>query len=67
MAADGATDGGRALYADVEALTDELAAGPWRALGERDTERCAELLEPIVARIWPVLPEDNPIPLRRSS
>jgi hypothetical protein len=67
VAADGAaTDAGRAAYAEVEARTEELAAGPWRALGETGTERCATLLEPLVARIWPVLPEDNPIPLRRS-
>ncbi len=61
-----ATDTGRDVYAGVEALTDELAAGPWRALGERDTARCAAFLEPMVDRIWPVLPEGNPIPLRRS-
>jgi hypothetical protein len=61
-----ATDAGRAAYAEVEACTDALAAGPWRELGERGTERCAALLEPLVARIWAVLPDDNPIPLRRA-
>jgi hypothetical protein len=60
------TDAGRDVYAGVEALTDDLAAGPWRALGERDTARCAALLEPMVDRIWAVLPERNPIPLHRS-
>ncbi len=63
---DGApTEAGRDVYAEVEARTNDLAAGPWRALGERDTERCAALLEPLVERIWAVLPEGNPIPLRR--
>lgn len=60
-----ATPAGRAAYAEVEAHTDALAAGPWRALGERDTERCVAALEPLVERLWPALPDDNPIPLRR--
>jgi hypothetical protein len=58
------TDAGRAAYAEVEQRTDALAAGPWDALGEKDTERCVTLLEPMVERLWPVLPPDNPIPLR---
>jgi hypothetical protein len=58
------TDAGRAAYAEVEQRTDALAAGPWDALGEKDTERCVTLLEPMVERLWPVLPRDNPIPLR---
>ncbi|WP_433379122.1 SCO6745 family protein [Actinoplanes sp. CA-142083] len=56
---------GLAAYEGVEALTDRLAAGPWHRLGEADTERCAELLAPLTARTWAVLPDDNPIPLRR--
>ncbi|MDN3293113.1 hypothetical protein QWM81_03430 [Streptomyces ficellus] len=45
VTADGAaTDAGRALRAEVERRTDELAAGPWVALGDKDTERLAEAL-----------------------
>jgi hypothetical protein len=65
VTADGsATAAARTAYAQVEALTDQLAAGPWRRLGEDRTQRCARLLEPLAARTWTVLPEDNPIPLR---
>lgn len=59
-----ATEAARTAYARVEAVTDELAAGPWRQLGEDTTRRCARLLEPLAARAWAVLPADNPIPLR---
>jgi hypothetical protein len=59
------TTAARKAHAQVEALTDRLAAGPWERLGADRTERCARLLEPLVARIWTVLPDDNPIPLRR--
>ncbi|MFJ6072807.1 hypothetical protein ACIQFU_18475 [Streptomyces sp. NPDC093065] len=46
--ADGsATDEGRALRAEVERRTDELAAAPWRTLGDKDTARLAELLGPV--------------------
>jgi hypothetical protein len=65
LAADGSpTEAARDAYAQVEELTDRLAAGPWRRLGQESTERCADLLGPLVTRIWTVLPEDNPIPLR---
>ncbi|GAA5216617.1 SCO6745 family protein [Streptomyces thinghirensis] len=48
LEADGtATDAGRALRAEVERRTDELAAAPWRALGAEDTARLAELLGPV--------------------
>jgi len=60
-----ATDPGRSAYAEVEALTDRLAAAPWRHLGDAGTERCAGLLAPLAARAWKALPDDNPIPLRR--
>ncbi|AWL38888.1 hypothetical protein [Streptomyces sp. SM18] len=47
LEADGtATDAGRALRAEVERRTDESAAGPWEALGEKGRERLAELLGP---------------------
>jgi hypothetical protein len=60
-----ATTEGRHAYDEVEALTDRLATGPWRSLGNAGTERCAELLRPLAARAWTALPDDNPIPLRR--
>lgn len=48
LEADGtATDAGRALRAEVERRTDELAAAPWQALGAEDTARLAELLGPV--------------------
>lgn len=59
-----ATETARSAYARVEALTDELAAGPWRRLGPKATGRCVQLLEPLAARAYALLPEDNPIPLR---
>ena len=42
-----ATDAGRALRAEIELRTDELAAAPWRALGDEDTARLADLLGPV--------------------
>ncbi|MET9952166.1 hypothetical protein ABZ135_11545 [Streptomyces sp. NPDC006339] len=39
-----ATDAGRALRAEVERRTDELAAAPWAALGPEATGRLADLL-----------------------
>jgi hypothetical protein len=60
-----ATAAGRDAYAEVEALTDRLAANPWLHLGDAGAERCAGLLAPLAARAWTVLPDDNPIPLRR--
>ncbi|MFH8622548.1 hypothetical protein ACH4A8_11660 [Streptomyces vietnamensis] len=45
LAADGtATAEGHALRAEVERRTDELAAGPWTALGPEATTRLADLL-----------------------
>ncbi|WP_407565350.1 SCO6745 family protein [Streptomyces sp. 184] len=45
VTADGtATDAGRALRAEVERRTDELATAPWRAIGADGAERLAELL-----------------------
>ncbi|WP_250034139.1 SCO6745 family protein [Paractinoplanes maris] len=66
VAADGsATAAGREAYARVETLTDQLAAGPWARLGAAATQRCAELLAPLADRARQVIPDDNPIPLRR--
>ncbi|MFJ3712819.1 hypothetical protein [Streptomyces sp. NPDC090053] len=46
--ADGAgTDAGRALRAEVERRTDQLAAHPWQELGAENTARLAELLGPL--------------------
>ena len=39
-----ATDEGRALRAEVERRTDDLAAGPWQAIGAEATNRLADLL-----------------------
>ncbi|WP_241838095.1 SCO6745 family protein [Streptomyces sp. CB03234] len=45
VAEDGtATEAGRALRAEVERRTDELAAAPWAALGDQGTARLSELL-----------------------
>ncbi len=61
-----ATDAGRTAYAEVEEVTDRLAYAPWQRIGAEATARCATLLEPIAERLWKLLPEDNPIPLRHS-
>ena len=60
-----ATPAGRDAYARVELLTDQLAASPWRHLDAAGIDRCAELLAPLAERAWLVVPDDNPIPLRR--
>ncbi|MGY2066227.1 SCO6745 family protein [Blastococcus sp. SYSU DS0619] len=54
---------GRAGVAEIEADTDRLALGPWRALGDRGCDRLAELLRPVrrtvvAAGEWPA---GNPI------
>jgi hypothetical protein len=54
---------GLAMVAAVEADTDRLARGPWRALGDAGCDRLAELLTPIrravvAAGEWP---SGNPI------
>ncbi|RSS51609.1 SCO6745 family protein [Streptomyces sp. WAC01280] len=55
------TDEGRALRAEVELRTDELAAAPWAALGPEATARLAELLGgPWLSAIGSgLLPADN--------
>jgi hypothetical protein len=68
LTADGlATTAGREAYGEIEALTNRLALGPWVALGAERTARCAARLTPLTERVWTVLPDDNPIPLRRPS
>ncbi|MER5962076.1 hypothetical protein [Streptomyces sp. NPDC002057] len=56
-----ATEAGRALRAEVERRTDELAAAPWDALGPDGTARLAELLGgPWLAAIGSgLLPSEN--------
>ncbi|NUS03546.1 MAG: hypothetical protein HOV97_13390 [Nonomuraea sp.] len=51
--ADGtATPAGHALREQVERLTDELAARPWRALGEARAARLAELNRPLLGAVF---------------
>ena len=45
------TDAGRQLRRSIERRTDDVAASPWSQLGERRTERLAELLEPLARTI----------------
>ncbi|MGY1814885.1 SCO6745 family protein [Blastococcus sp. SYSU D00820] len=57
------TSEGLAMVAAIEADTDRLALGPWRALGDPGCDRLAELLLPVrravvVAGDWPT---GNPI------
>lgn len=54
---------GTAMVAVIEADTDRLALGPWRALGDARCDRLAELLAPVRRAVvaggcWPA---DNPI------
>ena len=61
--ADGLTAEGLAIVAAVEADTDRLALGPWRALGDAACDRLAALLAPmrravVAAGEWPA---GNPI------
>ncbi|MEV8018282.1 hypothetical protein AB0O76_18485 [Streptomyces sp. NPDC086554] len=42
-----ATEAGRALRDEVEGRTDELAAAPWRALGDEAVARLADVLGPL--------------------
>ena len=60
---DGLTAEGLAMVAAVEADTDRLALGPWRALGDAGCDRLAALLTPVrravvAAGEWPA---GNPI------
>ncbi|MEU5878369.1 hypothetical protein [Spirillospora sp. NPDC047279] len=49
VGADGAaTAGGRELRDTVERITDDLAIGPWQALGREAADRLAELTLPIL-------------------
>jgi hypothetical protein len=62
--ADGkATEVALAARDRIEASTDALAAGPWRALGRDGAARLAELLRPVSETVLDVLPKPNPIGL----
>ncbi|MFE1381040.1 hypothetical protein ACFW6S_19055 [Streptomyces sp. NPDC058740] len=68
LGADGtATEAGRALRAEVERRTDELAAAPWAALGPQSTARLSELLGgPWLAVIGSgLLPAENTLGIGR--
>ncbi|ROP55259.1 SCO6745 family protein [Streptomyces sp. PanSC9] len=70
LAADGTlTPAGAALRAEVEALTDAAAEGPWRVLGADRTARLAALLEPLARAVEGsgLLPAGNPVGLTRGS
>ncbi|WP_456599454.1 SCO6745 family protein [Blastococcus sp. SYSU DS0616] len=63
LAGDRLTAAGQDAVAGIEAGTDRLAAGPWRALGESGCRRLAELLDPLRRAVvdagdWPA---GNPI------
>lgn len=62
-----ATGAGRALRAEVELRTDELAAAPWTALGPEATSRLAELLgDPWLAVLASgLLPAENTLGIGR--
>ncbi|MER5511361.1 hypothetical protein ABT052_39485 [Streptomyces sp. NPDC002766] len=59
----GLTPAGVAGRAAIEAQTDALAEGPWRTLGQEDTARLADLLDPLAATIRDsdLLPAGNPV------
>ncbi|WP_442945955.1 SCO6745 family protein [Nonomuraea sp. LPB2021202275-12-8] len=47
-----ATERGRALRDQVERMTDELAAEPWRALGEERAQRLVQLAGPFLGAVF---------------
>ncbi|MEV4377516.1 hypothetical protein [Streptosporangium sp. NPDC049644] len=47
-----ATPAGRALRDQVERITDELAAGPWRTLGTESAQRLALLNRPLLGAVF---------------
>ncbi|PZG22777.1 SCO6745 family protein [Nonomuraea aridisoli] len=47
-----ATDEGRALRDQVERMTDQLAAAPWRHLGEERAARLAQLIAPFLGAVF---------------
>jgi hypothetical protein len=57
------TAAGVTAHDELEARTDALAAGPWRAVGSPAAERLAQLLHPLAAQAAADLPFPNPIGL----
>jgi len=57
------TDAGRDARRQIEVHTDELALGPWQALGNDKVERLADLATPLVQRVvgGGAFPLPNPI------
>jgi len=47
----------------IERITDNAAGRPWRAVGEKGTDRLIELLVPLARKVWSVIPLTNPIGL----
>lgn len=58
------TDAGRALRDEVEAHTDAAAAAPYVHLGEDDTRRLWELLQPVAAAVAAGYPRPFTVPER---
>jgi hypothetical protein len=60
---EGLTAEGLAMVAAIEADTDRLALGPWRALGDTGCDRLAELLAPLRRAVVVAgeFPDGNPI------
>jgi hypothetical protein len=56
-----ATSAGRAAHAEMEAVTDRAAEGPWRMMGPDRTARLAELSLPLTRAAGEVLPYPNPV------
>ncbi|MFG1838796.1 hypothetical protein ACGFH8_10225 [Micromonospora sp. NPDC049175] len=57
------TEQSRADFQAIEDATDRAAAHPWQALGDQDTDRLRELLEPIARSGHTLLPESSPLGL----
>jgi hypothetical protein len=62
-AAGRATEAARRLLADVEAITDHLAAQPWTAIGPNATDRFVDAVSPLAAAAAATLPATTPIGL----
>jgi hypothetical protein len=62
-----ATPEAHAAHARIEATTDALAAGPWRALGPEKTQRLAQILRPLSQAALGALPVPNPVGLAETA